>query len=179
MCLPQALLALPGMAAAGGATAAATTAATAGGFAATMAKLGTVVSAAGSVVSGVMGLSEAQNQAAALEDQRRRELAIGAIESSRIRGRYRGQIGQQTNQLAARGIRLDSPSAIYLAEQAAAEMTFDADSAMASRSARGLELSAAARSTRARGIQGMLRGTFNAGATLLDAAPELWPGLTA
>lgn len=158
--------------AAGGATAAAGAAATA----TTAISAGTMLKVAGGLVSGVTSLMQGRADAAALRQQAETETRIGVVESERIRQKFRSQIGQQTAELAGRGIRLDSPSALALAELAGREMTFEADAAFSRRSARATELSAAARSSKARGFQGLLRGGFTAATDLLTAAPDIWPG---
>ena len=169
MCNPAFLA--PFLSAGGAATAAGATAA-----ASTAIGAGTFLKVAGGLASGIAGYAESRAQSRALQQQATEERQIGAIESARIRDKFRTQIGQQTAELASRGIRLDSPSALALAELAGREMTFEADAAFSRRGSRATELSAAAKSTRASGVQKFLRGGFSAANDLLTAAPDLWPG---
>jgi hypothetical protein len=139
---------------------------------------GAILGVVGPLVQGVAQLSAANAQAAALEDQRRAELDLNAAEDRRRRQQFGTQIRQQAAELAARGVSLDSPAAILLGQTAAAEMSFDSQATRSQGAARAAELSAEARMVRARGVTDLLGGTFKAAGSSLNAAPELWPGLS-
>ena len=153
---------------AGGATAAGATA---------LANLGTAVSIGGSLVQGIAAQRAGRAQARILERQADDEARLASIEDQRLRERMRGELARQRAELARRGISLDSPTAVLLGEEAAREMSFASQSRRSEGGARVTELSAAARTAEARGRLGLLRGGLSAVGTLIDEAPDLWPGL--
>jgi hypothetical protein len=165
------------LAAMGGAGAAAGGAAAAGGLGATLSTVGTLVSAGAAIVGGVNQARASSYQAKLLDQQRQTEAQLSAIEEDRTKRRFRTQIAQQRGELAARGVALDSPTAILLGESAAREMTFAAQEVRNRGGARRAELTGAASAARARGRQALLGGGLSAASTVLSAAPELWPGL--
>lgn len=174
MCGPAVLGALGiggGAAAATGATAVAATAGMSG-----LAGLGTALAVGGSLVQGVMAMQEGRAQARALAEQAAQERQITAVEDQRSRQRFAAAIAQQRAELAGRGIQLDSPTALALGQEAAAEMSFESQSIRSGGAARQMELDAAGKAARARGMTGFLRGGFSAAGTLIDRAPDLWPG---
>jgi len=118
-----------------------------------------------------------QKQASLLEKRAKTEAALSAIEDVRTRERYRAEISRQTAQLATKGVSLDSPTALLLAEDAGREKSFASQEVRARGAARGAELSASARAARARGRLAMFKGGLSAAGTLLEAAPDIWPGL--
>lgn len=170
MCIPTLMAAMTG---AGGAAAGATAA----GGATALANIGTFVGAAGSLLQGVMGIQAANAQAAHIENQRRTENALNAIREQRARGDMRRDMARQRAELAARNINLASPTAVFLGQTAAREMSFDAQAIRSHGQARDQELRANTAFARARGVQSLLRGGFGAAETVLTAAPDLWPGL--
>jgi hypothetical protein len=124
-----------------------------------------------------MAMNAANENARLMEEQRTTENRINAVEDQRARREFRTAIGQQVIELAGRGIRLDSPMAVYLGETAAREMSFESQSIRSRGAARATELSHSARMVRAQGAQQMLRGVFSSASSVLTAAPRLWPGL--
>lgn len=176
MCGPQVLGLLGlggGAAAATGATAAAATAGMSG-----LAGIGTALAVGGSLVQGFMGLQEGRAQSRALAEQAAQERRINATEDMRSRDRMMRAIAQQRAELAARGVQLDSPTALALGQEAAAEMSYESQAIRSGGAARQLELDAAGRAARARGLTSFLRGGFSAAGSLIDRAPDLWPGFS-
>lgn len=177
-----ALLGVGGAATAGataaGATAAATTAATGASLASTLSTLGTVVSTVGALAGGIQGAQAAQAQADAITQQQKLEQNIAAITDQRERIKFSGQIAQQRAELAARGVTLDSVTAVALGQTAAQEMSFNSQSIRAGAAATDAELSAEKRNAILTGQSAMLRGSFGAAAGVLNAAPDLWPNLS-
>ncbi len=171
MCHP-ALLA--GLAGGGAATAAGATAVAA---TSSLASIGTALTVVGSLAQGVMAMQAGQEQSALLLQQAEQEKRIGAIEEDRTRRQFQFQMGQQAIELAGRGIRLDSPVAMFLGETAAREMSFEAQAVRSGRGTRAQEMTHQARQVRAQGMQGLLRGTLSAAGNLLTAAPRQWPGM--
>lgn len=171
MCFPAVIAAmgLGGGAAAAGAGAAATTAGT-------LSTLGSIVSIGGSLLSGIQGSKAASAQAAAIENQRATERQLNATQDQRQRGQMMTMIAQQRADLAARGVQLDSPTAIALGQSAAQEMSFDSQAIRTTGRARDAELSAEARLAKMRGSSAMLRGVFSGLGTLVES-PDLWPGI--
>lgn len=179
MCNPAFLAPLLGGAGAtaAGATAAAGTAAAAGaGIAGTLQTIGTIVSIGGAIAQGIGGLNAANEQAAAIADQRKTEAQLTITEDMRSRQKFMAQIEQQRAELAARGVQLDSVTAVSLGQTAAKEMSFGSQAIRAGGAARDRELSAAQKAAKAQGASSMLKGVFSAAGGLLTAAPDLWPG---
>lgn len=169
------LLAAGGTAAAGataaGAAAAAATAAPA------MAMIGTAVSAAGSLMQGIQGAQAARQQASMLNREARQTIALNAVQDQRTRARMESQTRQQFAELAARGVQLDSPTAILLGQNAAQEMSFESQAVRSQGAARASELTASAQIARGRARQSMMQGVFGAASSILTGAPQIWPEL--
>lgn len=180
MCGPQALAFLgigAGGATAAGATAAAATAggaAAAGGSA--LAGIGTALATGGALLQGIMGLQAANAQKRALQQQADTEAQLTAVKDQRTRAQFMQAIAKQRAELAARNVTLDSPTAIALGQTAAQEMSFESQAIRSEGGARQAELSAAQRAAGWQGMSSVLRGTFSAAGSLLQAAPDLWPG---
>lgn len=179
MCIPAALTALGvgGGAAAAGATAAGATAA-AGTFATTLQTIGALVGIGGSLVAGAQGRQAAREQVAALEVQKAEERALTATRDNRESAKFLSAIRQQRAELAARGVSLDSVTAVALGQTAAQEMSFQSQAIRSEGRATQRELTAAQRNARLTGASAMLRGVVGAADSFLSAAPDLWPGFT-
>lgn len=143
--------------------------------ASTLATVGAVVGAAGTLFSGFQANAAAKAEAAQIEEQRRTELALSAVEDGRIREEFAREIAAQRLSLAGRGVTLDSPSSLLLGRAAAREMSFASQSRRSQAQAGDRELSFAARNARARGAGALLSGVSTAGSRLLSAAPDLFP----
>lgn len=137
----------------------------------------TVISAGGSLMQGAASQRAANATARQQTEQARVERLLGAVEDDRTRTRMRARAGEMRAQLAARGVQLDSPSAIALAETAAREMSFASQDVRGRSGARVNELGAASRQSRALGRQAMLQGVTNAAGTVLTGGSRLWPSL--
>lgn len=175
MCVPALLAPLLGTAG----TAAAAGAATATGataLASTLQTIGTVTTIGGALMQGVQGAQAGDMQARALKDQAKTEAALVAEQDTRQRSRFLSAIRQQTAELAARGVTLDSPTSIALGAAAAREMSFESQATRSAGAARQTELSWAQKSARMQGAQYLLRGFSSAAGTLLTSAQDLWPG---
>lgn len=156
-----------GAAAAGGATAAASTLTT----------LGTIVSVGGSLLSGIQRAQAAKAEGQAIAQQAETEARISATQDQRERQQFMAAIAKQRAELAARGVSLDSVTAIALGQTAAQEMAFQSQATRQGGAARTAELSSAARAKRYERTGSVLRGVFSAADGLLTAAPDLWPSL--
>lgn len=156
-------------------TAAAATGAAAGGFSA-LQTVGTALSIGGSLYSGIAGAQAAQAQADAIGQQMDTEKQLNAIEDNRRRREMRSAIAQQRAELAARGVQLDSPTAVALGQAAGRELSFESQAVRSGGQARQIELSSARRAALADKTTAWLRGTTSAAGKFLTAAPELWPG---
>lgn len=176
MCIPAITAALG--TAFGGATAAGATAAAATG-ASTLSTLGTILSVGGALYQGISGYKTAKAQAAAIGEQKATEARLTATEDLRRRNQFRTAIRKQTAELAARGVAIDSPTAIALGQSAAAELSFDSQATRSRGDATQRELTASQRIASSRATTSLLKGTFSAAGTLLNAAPDLWPELAA
>lgn len=180
MCLPAIFPALAGVA--GGATAAGATA----GAATAGSALGSVLSIAGTAMSVIGTVAQAQNakaaaeaQADAIETQKRQTAQLNSVKEQRSRQQFRQLMSQQRAELAARGVSLDSPTAVFLGQTAAREMTFEAQSIRQTGFAQQAELSNSQNQLRAQGRNALLKGGFSAAGGLLSSAPDLWPDLLA
>lgn len=113
MCDLLSMGALMGLGGAGVATAggAAAGAATIGGALQT---IGAITAIGGSLYSGVQEQRNAKANVAAIEEQKATDWQMNAVEDSRTRRQFQSQIRQQSAELAARGIALDSPTARLL-----------------------------------------------------------------
>lgn len=156
---------------AAGATAAATT--TAGA----LQTLATIATIGGTLFSGYTAYQTGKAQAAAYENQAKTEAQLTAVEDQRHRVKMSGAMAQQRAELAARGIDMSSPSAVYLGQTAAQELSFDSQAIRSGGMARQAELSTQAKIARAEASAGLLKGTIGAASSLLTAAPDIWPGL--
>jgi len=171
MCAPPLLAALGmGGATAAGATAVATTAASG------LSAIGTALSVGGALWQGISGMRAARQNAAAIEDQRKTEAQLTAVQDQRTRQKMASQISTQRAELAARGVSLDSVTAMMLGQTAAQELSFESQAVRSGGAARDRELSASARASRAMGANSLLRGVFSAAGDVITAAPDLWPG---
>ncbi|WP_143103371.1 hypothetical protein [Albimonas pacifica] len=174
-----------GAAAAGAATAATAAAAAAPAAAAgwSLGQLaltaGSLISAGGALYSGYQQSQQAEAYAKAQEQQAETERMLGAIEDQRVRERMRAELGRMQAGLAARGVTLGSPSSLALADRAARETSFASQEARSRSGARVGTLTASARQSRALGGAALLKGGIGAAGSLLTAAPELWPELSA
>lgn len=162
-----------GAATAAGATAGAATAGS------SLATLGTIVSVGGTLASAYGQNRAAKGTAQEIENQKATERRISAVEDQRGRRRFMSAIRRQAGELMARGVALDSPTAIALGQTAAQEASYDSQAIRAGSDARQAELTSEQRSLRARGRNALFKGGFSAAGTVLDDAPDLWPELYA
>ncbi|MFD2854024.1 hypothetical protein ACFSZS_03370 [Seohaeicola zhoushanensis] len=88
-------------------------------------------------------------------------------------------MAQQRADLVSRGVELDSPTAIFLGQNAASEMVYEAQTIRQGGQATAAELTASQRALRAQGQGALLKGGFGAAGQFLTAAPEIWPELLA
>lgn len=168
-----ALLGLGGAGAAAtaaGATAAATTAGA-------LQTLATIATIGGTLYSGITAYQTGKEQAAAYEAQAKTEAQLNATQDQRERTKMRGVIAQQRAEVLGRGIDLSSPTAIYLGQTAAQEMSFDSQAIRSGGMARQQELSTQARIARANASAGLIKGAVGAAGDFLTMGPEVWPGL--
>lgn len=185
MCVPAIATALApifGTATAAGATAAAGTAAATGataGLASTLSTVGSLLSIGGTFAAGVQGARAARLQERAIADQAATEAQLAAVTDQRERAKFMSQIAQQRAELAARGVTLDSVTAVALGQTAAQELSFNSQANRSAAAATQAELSAEQRAARLTGITARLKGTLGAASELLTAAPDLWPSLRA
>lgn len=147
------------------------------GAASTLQTLATVASIAGTLYSGVSGYQAGKQQAAAYEAQAATEAQLTATQDRRQREKMTSAIRQQSAELLARGIDLSSPTAVFLGQTAAQEMSFDSQAIRSAGSARQAELSTQAKLARAEASASLIRGTVGAASTFLTSGPDVWPGL--
>jgi len=139
--------------------------------------VGTIASVRGALAQGNAEAAAAAQNIGFIERQKLTEARINATEDQRRRGSMFSAIRTQMAELAARGITLDSPSAIMLGQNAAQELSFESQSVRSVGAARTEELTNEQRQIRARGQSGLLRGRYSAASTLLTAGADLWTGL--
>ena len=174
MCIPAVLTAIGTAVGSTTAAGAAAGAATAGSG---LASIGTALAIGGSLFQGIQTYQSSKAQAAALEQQAVNERNLAAVKEQRGRAQFRSAMRKQMAELAARGIAMDSPTAVLLGQTAAQEMAFEGQAIRSEGAARGIELGADARIARGRATSGLLRGTFGAADAFLTGAPKIWPEL--
>lgn len=173
MCIP-ALGALVGL---GGATAAGATAAAATGLAGTLQTLATIATIGGTVYQGISSYQAGKQQAAAIEAQAVTERQLTATQDARQRAKMSSEIRKQSAELLARGVSLDSPTAIALGQTAAQELSFDSQAIRSDGNARQTELSAQQRIARGEAVSGLLKGVVGGASQFLTSGPDVWPSL--
>lgn len=162
----------------GGTGAAATTAATtAAATAGTLQTLATIATIGGTLVSGITAYNTGKEQAAAYEAQAKTEAQLTATQDQRERVKMAGVIAQQRAEVLGRGMDLSSPTAIYLGQTAAQEMSFDSQAIRSGGAARRQELSSQAKIARASASAGLMKGVIGAAGDFLTMGPDVWPGL--
>lgn len=174
MCNP-AFLATLGLGA--GATATAAGATAAAGIGSTLQTIAAITSIGGAVIQGVQGYQTAKANANAIAAQRTQQEQINASEDRQTRMQFMQAIRQQTAELAARGIQLDSPTAVLLGETAAEQLSFKSQAVRSQGIAQDTQLANDQAAYRAKATSNLLSGFSSAAGSLLTAAPELWPGL--
>ena len=173
MCIMGLGALVPGLIGGGAAAAGAT----ATGAVGALQTLATVASVAGTLYSGASAYGAGKAQEAVLRDQMKTERALTATQDQRTRARMATAIRQQGAELMARGIDLSSPTAVYLGQTAAQELSFDSQAIRSGGMARQAELSSQARIARASASASLLRGTVGAASDFLTMGPDVWPGL--
>lgn len=138
---------------------------------------GTIASVGGGIWQTQASASASRQQAAYIERQSAMERQLAGVEDERTRSRMRSAIAQQRSELLARGVSLDSPTALLLGRQAGEELSYASQSVRSRAGARAEELGVEARSYRARATSALLKGGFSAAGDILTAVPQLWPGL--
>lgn len=141
--------------------------------------IGLLASMGGTVAQGFAAQAAGNETADRIEAEKRTRAALNSIEDQRVRGQFRHQIADQRAELIERGVDPASPTAIYLGQQAAREMTFASQSVRQTGLAEQAELSAQASAARARGRMGMIQGVTGAAGVLLNKGPRAWPELLA
>ncbi len=139
--------------------------------------LGTVVGIGGTLASGIAQSRAANVQIAQIETQKATEAQLNSVREQRSRKMFQTQIAQQRAELLSRGVSLDSPTAVFLGQTAAAEMTFQSQTIRQGGLATQNEMSNSQQALRARSNIALLKGGFSAAGGLLNAAPKLWPEL--
>lgn len=165
MCLPG-LGALAGLGGAGMAT-----------TATALQTLATIATIGGTLYSGVTAYRTGKEQAAAYEAQAKTEAQLTATTDQRERAKMAGAIAQQRSEILGRGMDLSSPTAIYLGQTAAQEMSFDSQAIRSGGAARQQELSANKRIALSNASAGLWKGAIGAAGDFLTMGPDTWPGL--
>lgn len=167
--------ALIGLGGAGAATAAGATAAATGVGA--LQTLATIATIGGTLYSGISAYQAGKAQAVALENQAKTEAQLTAVQDQRERKKMSGLIGKQRAEIAGRGIDMSSPTAVYLGQTAAQEMSFNSQAIRSGGMARQVELSTQAKLARSNASAGLVKGVIGAAGDFLTMGPETWPGL--
>jgi hypothetical protein len=139
--------------------------------------IGTIASVGGSLLQGVQASKTAKANAKLVAEQRKTELALNATKEQRTRSQFKTQMRKQMAELAARGVSMDSPTAVLLGQEAAAEMVFQSQTVRQEGFARDASLSAQETAYRQQARSSLLKGVTSAAGGLLTAAPDLWPNL--
>ncbi len=139
--------------------------------------IGMAASIGGTIYAGIAQQQQMQAQVQALEQQKEHARAIAAAEEQDALDGFGREIARQRGGIIAAGLTLDSPTAVYLGEQAAREMSYEAQSIRAKGQAQVGGISAEQSILKARGDQAVMGGLFGAAGKALTAAPDLWPEL--
>jgi hypothetical protein len=139
--------------------------------------VGAIAGLTGALYQNRLTKDYARAQTAAIEAQAATEARLTATEDQRRRKSFAQAIGQQRAELAARGVSLDSPTAILLGQTAAQELSFESQSVRATGQATQAELAGrvAAVGTQARADRA--RTTAGAVGSVLQSTTTIWPGL--
>lgn len=121
--------------------------------------------------------SKANSALAARQADEQRQL--GQIAEQRSRDDFRDIASQQTAQLAASGVRLDSPTALQIGVETAQEATRDAQAVRHGAVSRANALDAESSIYRRQARSQRMRGYTGAASSILTAAPSIWPSLKA
>jgi hypothetical protein len=149
-----------------------------------MCELGTALTIIGLATN--VGGALAQGQATAdaanqniryAEEQKLQEAQLSHIRDTQLREQFRQALGRQRLEMGARGVSLDSPSALVLGDTAAREMSLASQEVRAESGARVAELTAEQRRYRAEGRLALLTGKLSAAGSFLTKAPDIWPSL--
>lgn len=141
--------------------------------------LGLIASVGGSLIQGAQTAKIENMNAASVARQRATEAGLTATEDFRVRQQFKAQMRKQGAELIARGISLDSPTAVLLGETAAQEMSFASQEVRSRGAARQEELTASEAMYRARAKGSLLKGVTDAAGSFLTGAPDVWPELLA
>lgn len=139
--------------------------------------VGTVASVVGPLAQGVSDFKQAKSQQRAYEAAAQQEAAIASEESERVRRRLLFEAGRQRLELGARGVALDSPTAITLGRAAADELEYATRATIEGGLARQTELTSRGRAVGARGASALLGGFFSAADGYLTAQADRWENL--
>lgn len=168
--------ALGGATAAGAAAGAATAGAglTVGGL---LQGVGAIAGIAGAIQQNRASRAWEAAQTAAIDAQVTTEAQLTATEDQRRRQGFFRTIRQQTAELAARGVSLDSPTAILLGQTAAQELSFESQSVRATGQAGRQELTGQRTAVGVQARSDRLKTTAGAVGSVLEGATKIWPGL--
>lgn len=183
MCIPAigaafaSVLGGAGAATAAGAGAAAATAGAGLTIGTILQGVGAIAGLAGALYQNNRTKNYAKAQTAAIEAQATTEAQLTATEDQRRRQTFSQAIGQQRAELAARGVSLDSPTAILLGQTAAQEMSFESQAVRATGQATQAELRGRVAAVQATAKADRLKTTTGAVGSLLQSTTTIWPGL--
>lgn len=135
-----------------------------------------VIGAAASIYGGVQQNKAGQAQARIARQEAQQREALGAIEATRVRERMRQQIGLQTAQLAARGLQLDSPTALGLAGAAGEEAFLEEQASRVGTQSAANRLRQEADLSEARGRLALVGGVATGASQLLSAGAGMFGG---
>ncbi|WP_432654362.1 hypothetical protein [Pseudooceanicola sp. 200-1SW] len=175
MCVQALVPIFASLGAGGAATAAGSTAAAS--IAGTMQTIGTVLAIAGPLVQGAQTAAAARANVELIENQKQQQRALDATRADRERRRFQSQIAVQRAELAARGVQLDSATAVLLGQSAAAELSFNDQAIRSGAQATQNELTAEQVNYRAKASQALLRGGLSAAGAWLDRPADEWAEL--
>lgn len=151
--------------------------AAASGAAGALQTLATVASIGGTLYSGVTAYQTGKAQEAVLTQQAKTEAQLNAVQDQRQRSKMESAIAVQRGNIVASGIDLSSPTAVFLGQTAAQELSFESQAIRSGGQARVAELSNQAQLSRANASAGLLKGAIGAASDFLTMGPEVWPGL--
>lgn len=139
---------------------------------------GALLGAASTARAGRAAAAEARENARLRAEQAEHEKRLNTMQDLRERRDFATQIRQQASELVGRGVSLDSPTAIYLAQAAGAELAFQSQAIRSGGAAALAELNAQSRAYQAQARNARVTGNLSAASDLLTDIPKIWSALT-
>ncbi|WP_226779017.1 hypothetical protein [Oceaniglobus trochenteri] len=135
------------------------------------------LSAAGGIAGAIQQRNIGKANAAMARAEAEQTREIGRYNETKARTRMQQLMARQRGQLAARGVRLDSATALDLGERAGRETSVEGSAQRFNADSRATAQSNEAVLSEYRGKMGFITGIAQTGSRALTQSLDLWPGL--